>query len=486
MADSIVLYNSWSKKKEVFKPMKPGVVRIYNCGPTVYKRPHLGNLRRFLFADILRRTLETHGYQVQEITNITDVGHLTQEGLETGEDKLEKEARQQQVTVQEIADRETAHFKDDGKALHIQAADQYPRATEHIEEMIELIQTLVEKGYAYVTNVGVFFAVDKFKDYGQLSGNTLDNLAEGSRLKVRKEKKRGADFALWLTDDPNHLQQWDSPWGRGYPGWHIECSAMSLKYLGSHIDIHTGGEDNKFPHHENEIAQSEAATGQKFVNFWMHNAHLQIGGAKLAKSGGEQITLDTVREHGYSPLVFRWLVLSSHYRSKIDFSWARMREMQLSLDNIKILLRRLLTNGTAELGKGEAESEIVKRFNDALADDLNTPSGLAVLQKYIGEVNRDWAENAKAKNGSAHLNQVYATLMAMDRVLGVMEGLQEEIKQAVIPENVIKLGEAREQARRNKDFVTADRLKTEIIANGFGVEDTGDGYRLIKTGNQDE
>jgi len=477
MSDSIVFYNSWSKKKEVFIANTPGLVRIYNCGPTVYKRPHLGNLRRFLFADILRRTLEIYGFKVKEITNITDVGHLTQDELEAGEDKLEKEARTQKVTVKVIADRETKNFMDDLKALNIQEADNYPRASEHIKEMIDLIKILLDRGFAYETKVGVFFAVDKFKSYGKLSGNTVDKLAAGARLAVRKEKRQAADFALWLTDDPNHLQQWDAPWGRGYPGWHIECSAMSLKYLDSKIDIHTGGEDNKFPHHENEIAQSEAATGKRFVNYWMHNAHLQIGRRKLAKSSGQQITLDTVRDKGFSPLVFRWLVLSSHYRSKIDFSWERMNEMQVNLDKIKTLLRRLIENGALDNNAQQIDTAVFENFTQALGDDLNTPGCLAVLNEYMAQTNRHLTEKA-AQNGEIDL--VYATLMEMDRVLGVLTGLMKEIVNEVIPAAITKLGEAREQARQQKDWTEADRLKEEIIAAGFSIEDTKDGYRLLK------
>lgn len=476
MADSIVLYNSWSKKKEVFKPNTPGLVRIYNCGPTVYKRPHLGNLRRFLFADILRRTLEIYGFKVKEITNITDVGHLTQDELEAGEDKLEKEARAQNVTVQAIADRETKNFMDDLRALNIQKADNYPRASEHIREMIDLIQILIDKGFAYKTKVGVFFAVNKFKTYGQLSGNTVDQLADGARLAVRKEKKQAADFALWLTDDPDHLQQWDAPWGRGYPGWHIECSAMSMKYLGNNIDIHTGGEDNKFPHHENEIAQSEAATGKRFVNYWMHNAHLQIDGAKLAKSGGQQITLDTVREKGFSPLVFRWLVLSSHYRSRIDFSWDKMNELQVSLEKVKNLLRRLMEKGAVDTDK-QIDTAVLGQFVTALGDDLNTPSCLAVLNKYIGDANRKLTGQTEPGEG---IDGVYVTLMAMDRLLGVMAALGDEIGQEAIPADITKLGKARQQARQQEDWTSADRLKQQIVAAGFSIEDTKDGYRLLR------
>ena len=480
MANNIVLYNSWSKKKEVLRTNEPGVVRIYNCGPTVYKRAHIGNLRRYLFADILRRTLEMHGYEVQEVTNITDVGHLTQDEIETGEDKMEKEAKAKKMTVSEIAEREINNFKKDLSALNIQTAAHYPRATEHIKEMIDMIRGLIDKGYAYTTPVGVFFEVDKFKPYGKLSGNTVDKLAEGARLAVRKEKKRSADFALWLTDDHSHMQLWDSPWGRGYPGWHIECSAMSLKYLGKRIDIHTGGEDNKFPHHENEIAQSEAATGEKFVKYWMHNAHLQINGEKLAKSGKEQITLDTVREYGFSPLVFRWLVIGSHYRSRIEFTWDKMSEAQTSLDKIKTILRRLIEGGVNEHTAERPDSAVMDQFRATLADDLNTPSSLAVVLQLVGDINRRLDSSAGEASRQQYIDQAYATLADMDRVLGVVSGLEKELQLETVPTGVINLAKKREAARSENNFEEADLLKEKIIAAGFMVEDTSNGYRLLK------
>ena len=289
-------YNSLTKKVETFTALPAGrqaasgTVQMYNCGPTVYRRQHIGNMRRFLFADFLRRALEFSGLAVREVTNITDVGHLTQDDIDAGEDKLEAAAREAKISPQDIARQQTKLFFDDLAALTIQQAWKYPRASEHITEMQQLISQLIERGHAYVTTTGVYFDVRSFPAYGALSGNTLDAIESGSRVAVREEKKHPADFALWKINDPEHLQQWDSPWGRGYPGWHIECSAMSLAYLTSPIDIHTGGQDNRFPHHENEIAQSEGATGQPFVRFWMHNAFLNLKGAKLAKRGGKQIT----------------------------------------------------------------------------------------------------------------------------------------------------------------------------------------------------
>lgn len=460
----IQFYNSLTKKVEPFEPKEPGKVRIYNCGPTVYKRQHIGNMRRFLFADFLRRSLELFGYEVRDITNITDVGHLTQDDIDAGEDKLEKAARAEKISPQDIAKRQTELFFDDLKALNIEAAHLYPRATAHITDMLELIQQLIKNGHAYRTTSGVYFDVTTFPDYGKLSGNTLEKIESGARIQVREEKKHPFDFALWKLNDSGHLQQWDSPWGKGYPGWHIECSAMSLKYLDSEIDIHTGGEDNRFPHHENEIAQSEGATGKLFVKLWMHNRHLMLGGAKLSKREGEQITLDTIREKGFSPLALRLLVFGSHYRKPLEFSWESLTAAQTNLEMIKGLIRRLPPSPQAGRRDGD---EVLKKFTTALADDLNTPEALAVFLGYVHEVNKGEAD------GDA--------LLEMDKVLGIVGPLQQEIEAETIPEEIKKLAQAREEARKNKQFEEADRLRGEIEVKGYKLEDTSSGPRVIKS-----
>lgn len=479
MPKQIELYNSLIKKKEIFKPMQDDLVRIYHCGPTVYKRQHIGNMRRFLFADLIRRTMEFLGYDVKEITNITDVGHLTQDDIDSGEDKLEKEATRKKTSPQQIAKKETKQFFDDLVDLNIQPSHEYPRATKHIQAMHEMIKQLIDKGYAYETEVGVFYDISKFKKYGELSGNTVSDLADGARLAVRAEKRNPGDFALWLTDKPEQLQQWDSPWGRGYPGWHIECSAMSLKYLGDKIDIHTGGEDNKFPHHENEIAQSEAATGKKFVNTWMHNAHLQLSGRKLAKSEGRQITLDTITEKGFSSLAFRLLVFGSHYRTKIDFSWDKLSEAEESLKTIDRLLNRLqeILPIPKKINSKDVNKNTINKFGDALADDLNTPRAMAVIYDYIKQINKDLDEKELTK---PKINTIWHTLLEMDRVFGVIELLANKTKSEKIPKEVRLILDERAKARKHGDFAKADKLRQEIEAHGYYIKDTSSGIKLEK------
>lgn len=465
----IQFYNSLTKQVEPFAPKDEGKVRIYNCGPTVYKRQHIGNMRRYLFADFLRRSLEFLGYEVRDITNITDVGHLTQDDIDAGEDKLERAARMEKISPQMIAEQQTKLFFEDLRALNIEPAHLYPRATAHIAEMIELIQVLLKKGHAYQTPSGIYFVVQSFPEYGRLSGNTLEKIEAGARVEIREDKKHPADFALWKLNDPVHLQQWDSPWGKGYPGWHIECSAMSLRYLDSEIDIHTGGEDNRFPHHENEIAQSEAATGKKFVRLWMHNRHLMLAGAKLSKREGEQITLDTIRDCGFSPLAFRLLVFGSHYRSPLEFSWESLASAQKNLETIKGLVRRihplLPRSRQGELPLRKGEKSIIESFSTVLADDLNTPAALAVFMDYVHEVNKNAADPA--------------ALARFDRVLGIVGPLQLEIESEMIPDEIKQLAHWREEARKNKQFEEADRLRGEIEAKGYKLEDTNAGPRVI-------
>lgn len=473
--DAIRFYNSLTKQVEPFTSADPGKVRIYNCGPTVYKRQHIGNMRRFLFSDTLRRTLELFGYEVRDITNLTDVGHLTQDDLDAGEDKLEKEAREKETTPQAIAEEQTRLFHVDLQALNIEPAHLYPKATAHIEEMQALIAQLLERGHAYQTNTGVYFDITSFPAYGQLSGNTLEHIEAGSRIEIRTEKKHPADFALWIFDT-QQAQLWDSPWGRGYPGWHIECSAMSLKYLDSGIDIHTGGEDNKFPHHENEIAQSEGATGKPFVRLWMHNSHLLMKGAKLAKREGQQITLDTVRDEGFSPLAFRLLVLGSHYRTKMEFSWEALSAAAENLATVKQLVRRLKEMMINADTDAPADQQTLDAFRAPLADDLNTPQALAAFLQYIKASNALLDQSPTPQQ----LGTTQATLTAMDQVIGVIGPLEAEIEAETIPAGILELAQQREQARENKQFEKADELRIEIERKGYKLEDTPSGPRVLK------
>ncbi len=466
---AVRLYNSLTKRLEILKPNTKGVARVYSCGPTVYKRQHLGNLRRYLFADFLHRALELLGYQVKEVMNITDVGHLTEDDVDAGEDKVEKEARTRKVSPQAVTDEQTSLFFADLEKLNVKTDVTYPRASRHIKSMQRLISRLLERGHAYRTASGVYFDVRSFSAYGRLSGNRPEDLIAGKRVAAQGDKKHPADFALWIRDE-NHLQKWDSPWGRGYPGWHIECSAMSLKYLGTDIDIHTGGEDNRFPHHENEIAQSEGATGEKFVRLWLHNRHLQMSGKKLAKREGGQITLDTLIAKGYSPLAFRLLVFASHYRSKIDFSWEMMEEAQKNLETLKQLWRRLRLGGVPAGPENApaADQEVIDSFSNALADDLNTPRASAVLWEYVRGV-----ENRPRQ-------QALATLAAADEVVGVLEPLRRQIEAETVPDDVRKLAARREQERKNGHYEEADRLRQVVEEKGYKIEDTGTGPRIVK------
>lgn len=459
-------------------------VTVYNCGPTVYKRQHIGNMRRFLNADFLKRSLEFRGYSVQDITNITDVGHLTQDELDAGEDKLEKVARETKRTPQDIAREQEALFFQDIDALNIKRSSQYPRASEHVQDMISMIETLIQKGHAYVAKSGVYFDVRSFKEYGKLSGNTVAALDAGHRVKVITDKKHPADFVLWMIDE-THMQLWNSPWGKGYPGWHIECSAMAMKYLGETIDIHTGGEDNRFPHHENEIAQSESATGKLFVKKWMHNRHLLFKGKKMAKREGESITLDTLKEKGYSPLALRLLVFAHHYNSPIDFSWELLDEYQRHVDSVKRLLARfshpfspaypagrLPTAGRAGgLGQGEKLDD----FTAALTDDLNTPLAFAIFLKTVRDSNKllDVGNTEEAKLR-------FKALREMDTVVGIFDSLLQELSSQHIPDAITLLVQEREQAKKVKEFARADAIRNAIQAKEYSIEDTPEGPRVQK------
>ncbi len=494
----IFLYSSQTRKVENLTPVSgTNQVTIYNCGPTVYKRQHIGNMRRFLNADFLKRTLELLGYSVKDITNITDVGHLTQDEIDTGEDKLEKEAREKQRTPQDLAREQETLFFQDSDTLNIERSSQYPRASEHVQDMITLIETLIQKGHTYVVPSGVYFDVTSFSNYGALSGNTVSALNAGHRVAVQTDKKHPADFALWMLDI-NHLQLWDSPWGKGYPGWHIECSAMSMKYLGETIDIHTGGEDNRFPHHENEIAQSEGATGKQFVQLWMHNRHLLLVGKKMAKREGESITLDTLQKKGYSSLAFRLLVFAHHYRSPIDFSWELLDEYQGHIESIQRLLARLSSGLTSPSpacpagrlsfvrrgddvahpspyeGEGKGD-EVSENFISALADDLNTPQAFAIFLKTIKKIN---GLLDVGNVDEAHV--CFSDLQAMDRVVGILAPLMLEQKNETIPDSITSLVQEREAAKQSKDFTQADALREAIKTQGYIVEDTPAGPRVQK------
>lgn len=454
-------YNTLGNEKQEFVPLHPGKVGMYSCGPTVYNFAHIGNLRAFVFSDTVRRLLEHDGYEVKHIINITDVGHLTEDDLaqgDSGEDKIERRAEAEKKTPEEIAHFYEDAFHHDTETMNVLPAHFFPRATTHIPHMIRLIGTLIERGHAYEANGNVFYDVTSFPEYGKLSGNTLEQLRTGARLEEHPDKRNPWDFALWLKAPKEHLMKWPSPWGEGYPGWHIECSAMSQEYLGNTLDIHTGGEDHIFPHHEAEIAQSEGATGQPFSRFFMHERHILVDGEKMSKSKGNFYTLENVTERGYSPMDLRLLYLSAHYRSQMNFTWSAMDQARKNRETLANFRERL----TETAGTGpDIATESREAFLSAMRDDLNTPLALSVLLGFAKKVNAlldsgEPFDTAKAR-------------VFLDEALGLFGIVVEE---RMLSDQVRDLMKRREEARKAKDFETADRLRDEIAALGVTVRDS--------------
>ena len=466
----IRFYNTLSNKVEVFEPIKEGKVGLYSCGPTVYSHAHIGNYRAFLMADLLKRFFEFEGFEVTHIMNITDVGHLLDDADE-GADKLEEEARRQKKDPLEIAKIYIDSFMTSNELLNMKPADHYPAATKHIPEMITIIEKLIDKGYAYVVGNNVYYDVTKFANYGKLSGNTLDELNDGARIEVNKEKRNAQDFALWKSDR-QHLQQWDSPWGKGFPGWHIECSAMSSKYLGDEFDIHTGGEDNIFPHHECEIAQSEGASGRKFVHYWIHARFLLFDGEKMSKSKGNLYTISQLIDKGFGKNAIRYALISSHYRQNYNFTFEGLNAAQQAIDKIQqciFALENKAAGSDGEVSENvcKLNADVLAGFEEALCDDLNISKALGSVFDFVREVNK--LEEVRQADFEAVVN----TFDRLDSVLGVLE------KRTVdIPAEIIEKAEKRKEAKANKDWPGADAMRDEITAAGFLVEDTPGGYRI--------
>lgn len=463
MAD-LKLYNSLSKKTEPFA--RKGSIKMYSCGPTVYDFAHIGNLRYFVSVDVLRRYLEYKGFKVKQVMNITDVGHMMADSDE-GLDKIEEAAKKAGASPKEIAEKFTKIFFKDVAELNIEKAWKYPAASKHIAEMIKIIGKLLKKGIAYKVGGNVYYNLSKFPKYGKLSGNTIKNLMAGARVEVIEGKKSPYDFALWISK-PGHLMVWKSPWSTGYPGWHIECSAMAGKYLGETLDIHTGGEDNKFPHHEAEIAQSEGANSKELSRFWFHVSHLLVNGEKMSKSLGNFYTLSDITRQGYSSRELRYLLLSVHYRDSLNFTLN-------ALDSVRPALARL-DEFLARLGKPKAGHESFKdliaktktEFETAMDDDLNISAGLASLWNFVRLGNAVLDKGAKPGEAAK----------AKKFVLNILEALglkAQKIKSAVIPPEVLELGKKREEARMRKDWKLADELRVQIRNKGFEVEDVLNG-----------
>lgn len=460
------VYSTLSKRKEEFQPLQEGKVRIYNCGPTVYSRVHIGNLRSFVFADVLRRWFEHEGYEVQQVMNITDVGHLVDDADE-GEDKLEAQAKREGKDPWKISQDITEQFFDDLKRLNFKPAMIYPKATDHIPEMLAMIEALIEKGYAYRVGDNVYFEVSKFERYGKLSGNRVEDLDAGARIEVNEEKRSPADFALWKSDS-HHLMKWETVFGEhGFPGWHIECSAMARKHLGDRIDIHTGGEDNVFPHHECEIAQSEAFTGEPFANYWMHAKFLQVDGGKMSKSLGNVYNLDDVVERGFEARALRYTLLRGHYRQPLNFTWDIMSESQKGLEKLDDLVTRLRriasgAEGAQDAGAGADQLEAARaEFAAGMNDDLNTPRALASLYSLRDHAVQDRLGSEVAKAGLEFLAEV-------ELALGILK-LEEES----LDDDIESLIEERNQARVDKDWARSDEIRDTLLERGILLEDKG-------------
>lgn len=469
------LYNTLSKSKTEFTSLNPGKVGMYTCGPTVYGHIHIGNIRAYLLSDTVRRYLEYLGYEVRQIKNITDVGHLTDDDIaqgDSGEDKIEKAAAKEKKSPEEIAAFYEEYFKNVEKEMNILPAQYFPRATAHVPQMIKIIEGLIEKGFAYEKNGNVFFDVTKFEDYGKLSGNTLDKLKVGARLEQHPDKKNPWDFALWLKAPAGHLMKWQSPWSVGYPGWHIECTAMSIEYLGNTIDIHTGGEDNIFPHHEAEIAQTQCYTGRQFVRFWLHARHLLMNGQKMSKSKGNLYTLEDLKEKGFSAMDLRLLFLSSHYRSQMEFSFEGLKQAHKNIQKMNdfvLNLEAIASNSAADTNLFDV-SIFQEKFEAAMDDDLNTPLALSVVYEFITQVNKKTDEQTLTAGDA---RKILALWKKINHVFGfVLAG------QAEIPEEIKKLIKERELARSGKDFQKSDDLRALIEKKGYLIEDTKDGMKV--------
>lgn len=468
------LYNTLTKKKEIFKPLKKGIVTLYNCGLTVYDYAHIGNLRAFTFADILRRHLEYNGFKVRQVMNFTDVGHMF-EDVDIGEDKMEAAAKKEKKDPWAIADFYIKVFLEDSKTMNFEEPTVRPKATDHIQEMIDLVQKLIRKGYAYVVNGSAYFDVAKFKDYGKLSGNTIEKLklGAGGRVEFNPDKKNQFDFALWIND-PKHIMNWKSPWcEKGYPGWHIECSVMAIKYLGKTIDIHTGGVDNLFPHHENEIAQSEAATGKKFVNYWLHNEHLLVEGGRMSKSLGNFYTLRDLLAKGYDPKAVRYLLMSTHYRQQLNFTFEGLEAAKNALDRLVNFVRRLMDADGSGCGEkiGALTNDAQRRFEEAMDDDLNISVALAALFDFVREVNKLLDNNVLSKEEA---EEVCELMMKIDRVLGVIGEIKRKEN---LPKEAEELIRKREEARKAKNWEAADKIREQLRSIGIIIEDTPQGVK---------
>lgn len=474
----IRLHNSYTRRLEELQPIVPGKVTMYHCGPTVYSSPHIGNFRSFLFADVLRRFVEDQGYEVTQVMNITDVGHLTLDDIEGGEDKMEAESKRTGRTAWDIAQQYIDEFSECQRQLKVRLPHHMPRATDFIAQMGEIIGDLLQKGVAYQVNGNVYFSVSKFPAYGKLSGKVLDELESGARVAVNDEKQDPRDFALWKVDD-QHQMQWDGPFEggqRGFPGWHIECSAMSTHYLGDQIDIHTGGEDNVFPHHECEIAQTEAHTGKRFVNVWMHARHLLVDNTKMSKSLGNFFTVSDILNKGYSGLELRYALVRVQYRQSLNFTLKGLDEARAAIARVNEARKKLVrVRDGGERAGGDDLAAAVQTANDAftaaMCDDLNVSEALAAVFEFVGAVNRA----APSVDGAT---AALAAFARFEDVLGVFGDEPKADEGSDAPAELVALLDERKQAKAAKDWARADAIRDQVAAAGWKIVDTPKGARL--------
>jgi len=473
----MLLYNTLTRKKELFEPLDPKEVGMYTCGPTVYFNAHIGNLRTYVFEDVFKRILLFNDYKVKHVMNITDVGHMTSD-QDKGEDKMEKGAKREGKSVWDIAEMYTVAFKDDIARLNIIGPDVWCKATDHIKEQIELIRRLQEKGFVYETEESVYYDTSKFAAYTHLAHLDMEGLKAGARIEFDPKKKHPTDFALWVKavgKHKNHIMHWPSPWGEGFPGWHIECSAMSMKYLGETFDIHCGGIDHIPVHHTNEIAQSEGATGKRFVRYWLHGEFLVMGKEKMAKSESNFLTLQTLIDKGFDPLDYRYFCLTAHYRDQLSFTFDALEAAKRTREGLLDFLRKIRT--VAEKRKEDSNPDVrgiidaaKEDFSNAINDDLNMPQALAVVHGFVREMNRLVAEEGLGGNDAKY---VLAAMGEFDKILGV---LKEKERPLPIPkEELDKLIKEREAARKGGDFKKADEIRKQLKTKGITLEDSKEG-----------
>ncbi len=471
---SLNIYNTLSRQKEEFKPLHEGRVGMYVCGPTVYSHSHIGHGKSYVSFDIIVRYLRQLGYKVLYVQNITDVGHL----LDDGEDRMLKQSRIDKVHPMQIAETITRSYFEDMDALNIVRPDISPRATGHIIEQIEIVKRLLANGHAYEINGSVYFDVRKFKAYGKLSGRSIDDMKEGTRVEVKSEKRNPEDFALWKKAEPEHIMRWQSPWGEGFPGWHVECSAMSMKYLGETFDIHGGGLDNQFPHHECEIAQSESATGKPFAKYWIHNNLVTVNGQKMSKSLGNFVTLKDAFKK-FDPIVVRFFILQSHYRSTLDFSEQAIEAAAKGLEKLQSTIERVrgeITKGKAGGGSLPDLDEHRKRFFEAMDDDFNTPQAIAVLFDLSRSINEliasaDGSSISALENVDKFFGESFGTILG----LTLRTNVRSSTRGLLEPNLVEMLIDARKEARTNKLWALSDNIRDKLKALGIILEDTKDG-----------